>query len=218
MAATEAVADAVADLRQRSEREMSILRAAYRVVARHGAHGLRVQAVAEEAGVSKGLVLYHFGSKSEVVQRAMQWALLRTASRVHEALARAAPGEVLADVVETIFLSPGSNREFLLAYLDLVAVAAHEPAYATLRVVLRDIAESLYESVVATAVERGELGAVDPAAGGRRMRVVVDGVLLSWLQQDDWRERHAEARELCLQMLRAQLAGPGAAAAGGEER
>ncbi len=204
MAATEAVADVVEDLEQRSEREMAILRAAYRVMARDGAHRMRVQAVADEAGVSKGLVLYHFGTKGEVVQRAMQWALLRTADRVGSAL-RDEEREVLPTLVDTIFPSPEENRDFLVVYLDLVAAAAHEPAYTTLRVVLREIVEGLYETAVRVAVDRGELAPVDVAAAGRRMRVVVDGTLLTWLQDDDWRARHEESKRLCLAMLRTQL-------------
>lgn len=204
MAATGAVAGVVEDLEQRSEREMAILRAAYRVMARDGAHRVRVQAVADEAEVSKGLVLYHFGTRSEVVQRAMQWALLRTADRVRTALGDESR-DVLPTLVDTIFPSPQENRDFLLVYLDLVAAAAHEPAYATMRVVLREIVADLYETAVEVAVARGELAPVDVAAAGRRMRVVVDGTLLTWLQDDDWRARHEESKQQCLLMLRAQL-------------
>ena len=46
-----------------------ILEAACRVVARDGAHGLHMKAVAEEAGVSKALVHYYFATRQELLRR-----------------------------------------------------------------------------------------------------------------------------------------------------
>ena len=48
----------VSAVSQTSERVVAILEAACRVVVREGAHGLRMAAVAREAGVSKALVHY----------------------------------------------------------------------------------------------------------------------------------------------------------------
>jgi AcrR family transcriptional regulator len=45
----------------------AILRAAYRVVVEGGVSGLTLEAVAREAGVSKGGLLYHFPSKEALV-------------------------------------------------------------------------------------------------------------------------------------------------------
>ncbi len=50
---------------QRTRRRL--LDAAERLVDRHGAARLTLSAVAEEAGVSKGGLLYHFGTKDELI-------------------------------------------------------------------------------------------------------------------------------------------------------
>lgn len=47
----------------RSVREMEIIRSAYRTMAQQGSHRMSLQDVADDAGVSKALVLYHFGTK-----------------------------------------------------------------------------------------------------------------------------------------------------------
>ena len=51
----------------RPSRRAELLRAAIAVIRREGAHALTLDAVAAEAGVSKGGVLYHFGSKRALV-------------------------------------------------------------------------------------------------------------------------------------------------------
>jgi AcrR family transcriptional regulator len=63
------------------ERVDAILEAACRVVVREGAHGLRMAAVAQEAGVSKALVHYYFTRRDllEMRSRARSWQALAEA-------------------------------------------------------------------------------------------------------------------------------------------
>lgn len=200
------VSAVVEGLRQRSDREIAILRAAYHVMAREGSNRLNLQAIAEEAGVSKGLVLYHFDNKNGVLLHAMEWALLQTEARIRAAFEHADDGDLLADVTGAVFRSPQLNREFQLVYLDLIEAAARESAFAALPGIVRDIVEGLYAEIIAEGVRRGQLVADDVDAAALRMRVVVDGVLLQWLQRDDWCTTHDDFRQLCLDLLRRELA------------
>lgn len=199
------VSAVVQGLQQRSDREIAILRSAYHVMARQGSNRLNLQAIADEAGVSKGLVLYHFKSKSAVLQHAMEWALLQTEDRIRSALEEAADGDVLTSVLAAIFVSPRSNREFQLVYLDLIEASARDEQFAALPRVVRDIVEGLYAEVIAAGVERDQLAVDDVEEAALRMRVVVDGVLLQWLQRDDWRVSHDRMRALCFDVLRREL-------------
>jgi AcrR family transcriptional regulator len=51
----------------RPSRRTELLEAAIEVIRRNGAHALTLDAVAAQAGVSKGGVLYHFGSKRALI-------------------------------------------------------------------------------------------------------------------------------------------------------
>lgn len=208
MAASSAgsVTAVVEGLQRRSDREIAILRAAYHVMAREGSNRLNLQSIADEAGVSKGLVLYHFKNKNAVLQHAMEWALLQTESRIRAALEQVDPDrDLLADVLDAIFISPERNREFVLVYLDLVEAAARDESFAAMSGIVESIVEGLYVEVITAGVDGGALTVDDVEAGARRMRIVVDGVLLHWLQHDDWESSHAEARSLTLTMLRQTL-------------
>ena len=105
---------ALRDPRER-QRVVEILDAACRVVARDGWHGLRVGAVAREAGVSKALVHYYFSTRDAVLRA----AFLHSEQRANALLERE-----LAAIEE-----PRERLErFLVAYLD------DEPAYRENRV------------------------------------------------------------------------------------
>ena len=61
---------AVGDDATPTVRVAEILEATCRVIARDGAHGLHMKAVADEAGVSKALVHYYFATRQELLRRA----------------------------------------------------------------------------------------------------------------------------------------------------
>ena len=58
-----------------TERREAILEGAYRVASRATLGGLSVRAVAEEAGVSKGLVFFHFSDKKSLLLALLEWML-----------------------------------------------------------------------------------------------------------------------------------------------
>ena len=57
------------------ERREEILQAAFRVAIRDKLRGLRMEAVAQEAGVSKGLVFFHFQDKETLLSALLDWML-----------------------------------------------------------------------------------------------------------------------------------------------
>ncbi len=69
-----------------SVRRDEILRAAYRVAARDRLGGLTIRAVATEAGVSAGLLLFHFESKDGLLIDLLDWMLSHTivAGELHQ--------------------------------------------------------------------------------------------------------------------------------------
>src|SRR5262245_38226587 len=68
--------------------EEAILEATVRLLAARGVHGMSLDLLAEEVGVAKSSILWHFGSKEEL--------LLRVAERAFEAIARGPAQRILA--------------------------------------------------------------------------------------------------------------------------
>ena len=63
--------------RPEEERREEILAAAFRVAVRDKLRGLTMRAVADEAGVSKGLVFFHFEGKDALLLALLEWVLER---------------------------------------------------------------------------------------------------------------------------------------------
>ena len=68
--------------------EEAILQATMRLLATRGIHGTSLDLLAEEVGVAKSSILWHFGSKEEL--------LLRVAERVYDEVARGPVQKILA--------------------------------------------------------------------------------------------------------------------------
>ena len=180
-----------------SPREEALVRSAYKVMSRQGGHRLSLQDIADEAGVSKGLVLYHFKSKDRLFLTTMRWALVRTADRIRARLAATSePTEAVAALVEAIFVDPERNHAFTLVYLDLVEHAARVPSFGELSSVTHEIINGLYAEVIADGVARGVFDVDDVDDAAAAMRAYIEGTLLTWLQ-DDWRTSHEHYRARC---------------------
>jgi AcrR family transcriptional regulator len=178
-----------------SPRAYALVRSAYQVITRQGSHRLSLQDVADQAGVSKGMVLYYFKSKEHLFLVTMRWALERTEARIRQRIAGA--GQAIAALVDAVFVGPEQNRDFYLLYLDLIEHAARVPSFGQLSGMAHEIINGLYEEVIRDGVAAGGLRVEDPAAAAAAMRALIEGTFLVWLQRQDWRESHAEYKDLC---------------------
>lgn len=181
-----------------SDRELSLLRSAYRVVSRRGGHRIALQDVADDAEVSKGLVLYHFKTKDNLLLSTMRWALIRTAERIRGGVGSVSAAEdVVKGLIDAIWIGPDANRDFYLLYLDLVEHAARVPSFAELPGMTRTIINGLYTEVIAEGLERDLFDVDDVDEAAEAMRAFIDGLFIQWLQREDWVETHDAYRERC---------------------
>jgi AcrR family transcriptional regulator len=189
--------------RARSEdRRAELIRAAYKVMARDGVHRVPLQQIASEAGVSKGLLIYHFQTKDGLVLAALEWVLETTESRIRDLLARSSdPTGAISTVVDAVWVGPEANRDFFRFYLDGVEHQARSPEFDEFADRAGSIMNSFYREVIVAGVEAGGLRVEDPTAGAIQMRAVIEGMFLQWVQTHDWRSNHKHYKEWCRQAL-----------------
>jgi AcrR family transcriptional regulator len=166
-AAPSAVGDRVAD----------ILDAASRVVRRDGAHGLRMAAVASEAGVSKALVHYYFATRQDLLRAAFASSGDHWNDSIARELDRARDG------VERV-------ERFLLAAVDTTGAygdhrALWNEVWSSLRVdaELRPLVRDVYrrwvrrlQELIEVAQAESATRSVDAASAAWRLAAVVDGI------------------------------------------
>jgi AcrR family transcriptional regulator len=187
--------------RSRQERgvrtEEAILQATMRLLATRGIHGTSLDLLAEEVGVAKSSILWHFGSKEEL--------LLRVAERVYDEVAKGPVQKILAlenfeeraeaswrFFSETLRQKPELRRVML--YLIFESVEGRPELRARLQQLYRGIRD-LYET--------GLRGVVPDEDQRRRLAVIsvasLDGLFLQWLLEPeaiDLEALHDELRAL----------------------
>ncbi|RTG99777.1 TetR/AcrR family transcriptional regulator [Thermus scotoductus] len=200
-------------------KHVQLIRATYQALAEKGLSRFSLQDVADRVDVSKGVVLYYFGTKDGLLLATWRWVLSRVAERIRLALERSAdPEERARAMVDAIFISPEANRTFYLTFLDLVGTVARRPAFAPLAEEARRIEEETYAEVIQHGVRAGVFHSSDPNRDAKVLRALIDGLFIQWLQEKDWRERHPFYKRLCqeaiLRYLGCPKAGPPSGSAG----
>ena len=179
-----------------------MIRAAYKVMARDGVHRVPLQEIATEAGVSKGLLIYHFSTKDGLVLASLEWVLEATEARIRRRLDQSDdPARAISNVIDEVWSSPEANRDFFRFYLDGVEHQARSPEFEQFADKARSIMNSFYRELIVAGIRAGVLDVEDPDVAAIQMRAVIEGMFLQWLQTTDWRTSHAEYRESCRRAL-----------------
>ena len=146
-----------------------IIHAAFALIRREGVARLTIEAVAQEAGLSKGGVLYHFRSKEALIQAMVASLVERFDSDIAAAWGEATEGERFA---------PGS---WLRAYIRASARPAEEDedTAALLAAVSNDPALlAPLQEQYARWQEQAETDGVDPALA-TVIRLALDGLWMA---------------------------------------
>ncbi|MER5966034.1 TetR/AcrR family transcriptional regulator [Streptomyces sp. NPDC002057] len=165
-----------------SSRSTQILEAAARVIARRGVRGLRVEELAAEAGVSTGLIYYHFKDRTGILRHTLEFINDRaeryTTSRDPEAEPLSAREE-LDEVLLLELQDTPEVRENSSAWGELRASAVFDP------VLREDLARATLVWVQEVAALLGQVQPMAPAAtlaaSAERLTALLEGLSMRWL-------------------------------------
>lgn len=189
-----------------SDKQVHLIRSAYRAIGKKGVHGISLQDVADVAWVSKGVLNYHFKSKENLVLATMRWALSRTAERINRAVTQAdtPQGQVRA-MIGAIFVRAEANREFYLIYLDLVDHAARYGDFHKLSATFQGIVNALYADVIEAGAAQGAFHVTDVDEAAKVVRAIIDGLFVQWIQENDWKALHRGYKDTCTRAVLSYL-------------
>ncbi|MEU6114323.1 helix-turn-helix domain-containing protein [Streptomyces sp. NPDC047117] len=190
-----------------SARSTQILEAAARVIARRGVRGLRVEELAEEAGVSTGLLYYHFKDRTGVLRHTLEFINDRaeryTTSRDPDA-EPLSPREELDQILLLELQDIPQVRENSTAWGELRASAVFD------HVLREDLARATLVWVQEVAALLGQVQPLAPAAtlaaAAERLTALLEGLSMRWLSGgldiDQARTLMSQAIEVELTQLR----------------
>jgi AcrR family transcriptional regulator len=187
-------------------RQLPLLRSTYKIMGLKGVAQLPLQDVADDAGVSKALLLYYFKTKESLILATLEWVLERVASRIRAEIAPVERADAKVErMIDTIFIRPDLNRHFYLVYCDMLGQAARSDAFSALATTFHDTVNQMYADVVSTGIKEGAFPPRDPEVAAVSVRALIDGTFLQWIIERDWEGCHARYRELCKQSVLAYL-------------
>lgn len=189
-----------------SSKEEHLIRHTYRLIGQKGMHRMTLQDVADSAGVSKAVIIYYFKSKENLVLRTMRWVLAQVARRIRKAIAKAdSPEAKIEAMIDAIFIDPKRNRNFYLAYTDLVGYAARKENFQELSMTFRLVINALYADIIRSGVDDGTFKSPDVDKAATVVRALIDGLFLQWLQEEGWQQLYVSYKEACREALLAYL-------------
>lgn len=169
----------------------AILLAATRVIARRGVRGLRVEQVASDAGVSPGLLYYHFESRAGLISATLERAAQHAPSaRIMDGQASGPGLEAVAGALLGELDTSREVRDGAVVWGEIGASAVFD---ADVRAGL-ERAWNGWRDSVATGLRAGVAdGSVradtDPIAAADMLISLVDGLCTRWLSGTLERER-----------------------------
>lgn len=192
-----------------TSRREAILAAASALIAERGLAGLSMAAVARQAGVTPGLLYYHFGSRVDLVRAALHYANDRGPSMN---LLRAGEGRNGFEAVRAALLAEFDDapqvRDLNVIWNEVGASAVFDP---TVRVDLTDVI-TRWNDTVAVGILRGIADGsvrpdVDATTAADTLTALVEGLSQQWLAHTT---TLAEARATLTDAVTRLLANPDA--------
>ena len=161
-------------------RREEILVATIAEIEKSGMTALRVSDIAAALGVSPGLVYYHFDNKDALLVAALEYAVVRDADRLDQALAaEGAPVERLRRVLASY--GPAGAAHGWTLWIEAWSTALREPSIqAALRTLDQRWREAL-EHVIGEGVADGSFRCVDTASTVARVGALLDGLSVAVL-------------------------------------
>lgn len=163
-----------------SDKAARIVEAMRTMVAARGIAGATFDHVAREAGVSRGLLHYYFGTKERLLVEVVRLECEVRKQRLVEAVAAAGTGdEVLGALVTTFQDFLGEGPTSAVMFYEMITLAHQNPQIAVEMASLGQRVRSQLAEELGGKVAAGEITlSTDPDAAAQFLFVLADGVTM----------------------------------------
>lgn len=157
------------------QRRAEILEATREVVLRLGFGGTRVKDVADELGVSNGLIHYHFASKDELLAETLRFAADDDIQRLERTVAAGRGARDRFDKLLREYM-PGPGDVSWVLWIDAWGEALRNPTLKQISEELDQAWVALLERIIREGIDEGAFRCEDPHAAAWRIAALMDGL------------------------------------------
>ncbi len=170
------------------DRHQEILDAAARVITERGLAETRISDIAEQAGVSPGLILYYFESKDRLLAEALTFAndqfYLRTSREIRRITSAKEQMRRLIDLSVPGYLPEYGRLDEWALWIEVWVRALRDPQMAKDREVLDQRWRDQIADIIRTGQRSGEFPQKDPAELALRLGALIDGLAIQVIMND----------------------------------
>ncbi|OPG04836.1 TetR/AcrR family transcriptional regulator [Microbispora sp. GKU 823] len=141
--------------KSKADRRLDLIDAAHRAMLQHGAEGVHLNQIAEEAGLTSGAVLYHYPDLRELLIEAQHAGMERFYERRMKKIGGISdPADKLVVTIRS-GLPDGPDDAGVRLLCELGGAAGRNRVYATLLTTLFDRQVSMYQTILETGAAHG---------------------------------------------------------------
>ncbi|WP_327044565.1 TetR/AcrR family transcriptional regulator [Microbispora sp. NBC_01189] len=145
----------MAQRKSKADRRLDLIDAAHRAMIQHGAEGVHLNQIAEEAGLTSGAVLYHYPDLRELLIEAHHAGMERFYERRMKKISGVSdPAEKLIITIRS-GLPDGPDDAGVRLLCELGGAAGRNRVYAALLTTLFDRQVSMYQTILETGAAHG---------------------------------------------------------------
>jgi len=178
-------------------RRKQIVDTAIATIAERGYSKTSLAEIARGAGISKGVISYHFRGKSELVEEILSRLMREPAEFIKSRVdARTCATDKIRAYIEANFEFAQAHRSHLLALVDLWGRRDSSEGRNRFDAEAYEPSRRYLSRILTAGVESGELRPVAAAAMASAIQAAIDGVLLQWAFDDQAVDLDATCREI----------------------
>lgn len=178
------------------ERREQLILATIRCVANHGLADTTIATVAQEAGLSQGIINLHFQSKEGLLTETLRYLAdeYRTACQGAAAAGEASPAAGLAAMVELDFRRNICARDKLAVWFAFWGERKFRPTYRRICAERDKSYDGMVRVMCSRLCEQGDYPDVDPALVADGLSALTDGLWLDLLVRPESMSRELAKR------------------------
>jgi TetR/AcrR family transcriptional regulator, transcriptional repressor of bet genes len=185
------------------ERRQQLIEAAIRCIANRGLSETTIATVAQEAGLSQGIINLHFQSKDRLLTETLRYLADEYRNAFAEAvtLGESSPAAGLQAVVDLCFKRTICSREKLAVWFAFWGERRFRPTYRRICAARDNMHDDMVRVMCTRLCEQGDYPDVEPALVADGLSALTDGLWLDLLVRPE-----TMSREQALRITRSYLA------------
>jgi TetR/AcrR family transcriptional regulator, fatty acid metabolism regulator protein len=180
-------------------RRKQIIDSAIQIIARNGFQNTSLDDIAENVNVSKGVITYHFASKTDLIHSILQFIIEDIRSNRLPCLQKQLTAlEKLRAYIRADFDYFKNHPDTIITLVELWGSLGSRQEKQAFEKATYVPGRTLLQEILSDGQSSGEFGKIDPYSSACVLQGAIDGIMLQWVFNPDRIDFDRACEEVCL--------------------